>query len=289
MSNATIAYNRKQGQWEVCQGDDLVTFPPGKEGEAAARQQYLKFKDPQAYGAAYYLAYDLFRGIVPLQERIWRAAAIVAAGGVRPPYQVGEEPHTVARVKNQTKANTPQHNLHYIVKRSPASHRYACGCFDFINDAAPKVQGQKLCKHILAHKIMKIINRDLPAWPPLDPKILRLRELEAEKEKRLEERRCQNRIAQAKRVANRGPNIHEENRKQARQDGDGARQWARTAAANGTMTTPVHIHNRLAPSEETEQEKARVLAELFPEKYGETAVPVPQPTGEEIDDWFSYD
>ena len=146
------------------------TFPAGDEGHQAALLAQLKNDDPEVYGAAFYLAYDLFRGVEPLQERIWKAARMVAAGDVRPPYQAGEMRHTVARVKSQSKSG-PQLNYHYVVTRSPFGNgRYACGCTDYELDAAPRVEGQKLCKHILAIKIMKIINREPEAWPELNQK-----------------------------------------------------------------------------------------------------------------------
>lgn len=47
-------------------------------------------------------------------------------------------------------------------------------------------------------------------------------------------------------VAGRGENIAERNRRQARQDGDGARMWIRMAQANGRGTIPAHIWNRAA-------------------------------------------
>jgi hypothetical protein len=270
--NTNITYNRSLMQWEVATDAGIHSvFPPGDDGQQAAEMCKLKLDDPVAYAAAYYLAYDLFRGIQPLQDLIWRAAAIVAAGDVRPSYQVGEEPHTVARVKNQTKANTPQHNLHHIVKRSPHPNgRYTCDCWDFTNDSAPKVQGQKLCKHILAYKIMKVINREMQPWPALDPKIQWLRDQEAKKEAELEERRRQNKIAERRRVANRGENKFENARIKTSRGGEGAQRYALMAAANGAKTIPAHIYPQLIGGEETEKAKAAALAELFPEKYGKS-------------------
>ena len=50
--------------------------------------------------------------------------------------------------------------------------------------------------------------------------------------------------AEIARVANRGENIYYKHRRQARSDGDGARQWARMAYANGRTSIPAHIYDR---------------------------------------------
>lgn len=64
-------------------------------------------------------------------------------------------------------------------------------------------------------------------------------------------------------IAQRGPNIYEQQRKQARRDGDGARRWAAVAYCNGATSIPAHIMQRMAYSEETEKAKQKALNNLF--------------------------
>lgn len=203
MNKSTLTYNRSLMQWELADqsGSILAIYPPGNEGQQAAQVDQLKVDDPDLHAAAFYLAADLFRGHPELQKRVWRAADIVKNGDVRPPFQVGEQPHTVARVKSDSKSG-PQAKYHYVVTRSPANRRYACGCFDYESGAAPKIEGQKLCKHILAVKLMKIINRTAPPWPELDEKqkfLLEQRQKQAAQEAALDLQRQQ--LEQEKRAA----------------------------------------------------------------------------------------
>jgi hypothetical protein len=88
------------------------------------------------------------------------------------------------------------------------------------------------CSHYLAVRMARALAQ------PIKPTT------EAEKEAAYEARRQANRDAMAKRIASRGENIHERNRRRARSDGDGARQWARMAHANGRSTIPAHIYDR---------------------------------------------
>lgn len=67
---------------------------------------------------------------------------------------------------------------------------------------------------------------------------------EATRERAAEIRRQANKDAKERRIASRGENIHERNRRQARHDGDGARQYWRMAYANGRMTVSPEIAQR---------------------------------------------
>ena len=100
-----------------------------------------------------------------------------------------------------------------------------CGCKWAQFNATP-------CSHYLAVRMARALNQ------PIVPTT------EAEKEAACEARRQANKDAQALRVAARGENIYYNHRRQARSDGDGARQWARMAYANGRTSIPAHIYDR---------------------------------------------
>lgn len=88
------------------------------------------------------------------------------------------------------------------------------------------------CSHIIAVRMARALHQTAE---PLT---------EAEKEARGAARRQANRDAKERRIASRGENIAERNRRQARRDGDGARQYWRMAYANGTMTVSPEIAQR---------------------------------------------
>lgn len=88
------------------------------------------------------------------------------------------------------------------------------------------------CSHYLAVRMARALGQAIESAT------------EAEKEAACEARRLANRDAMARRIADRGENKYYKDRRQARQDGDGARQWARMAMANGRQTIPTHIYDR---------------------------------------------
>lgn len=162
---ATATYNRKMKQWEVTANGRLLSAHPA--GQQEAEQAAIQHNDPVIYGLAFYLAHDLFRGYPELNGRLWRAAEIVINGDVREPYHFNESRYTISRVKKTDPAPyemTGNHSRHYFINRSD-SGLYSCDCYDYINDHAPRIQGQKLCKHILAVKLMKLAERPFGAWP----------------------------------------------------------------------------------------------------------------------------
>lgn len=165
MSSVTsIHYNRKSRRWCAVTGNGALIsqHPPGKDGRQAAEQAAIKHDDPEIYALAFCLVADLFSDrCQDLHGRIWRGAAIAAAGDVREPYRI-DEPATIARVKASS-AETHHQNRHYIITRHQS--RYYCDCTDFANDHAPELNGHKLCKHILAVKLMKLAKRPFPTWP----------------------------------------------------------------------------------------------------------------------------
>lgn len=162
---ATATYNRKTKAWEVtANGRFLSTHPAGKQGQQEAEQAAIKHNDPEIYGLTFYLAHDLFRDYPELNGRLWRAAEIVINGDVRQPYHIDSRA-TVARVKSQN-PKPFEEGKHHTIDRPDPNGRYYCSCYDFTdNEKCPDVQGQKLCKHIIAVKLMKLAKRPFIAWP----------------------------------------------------------------------------------------------------------------------------
>lgn len=162
---AAATYNRKLKEWQVVSdGHILNRFPPGKENAELAMIAAIKFNDPTIYGLAFYLAYDLFQGYSDINGRLWRAAEIVINGDAREPYHIDGR-STVSRVRSQN-PKPFEEGKHYRIDRPDPNGRYFCSCYDHQdNDKCPAVHGQKLCKHILAVKLMKLAERPFIAWP----------------------------------------------------------------------------------------------------------------------------
>lgn len=137
-------------------------------------------------------------------NRYQKAAELVEAGRVR---LTGEETAVVSSSQTYTLTGSQ------------------CGCKWSQFNETP-------CSHYLAVRMARALNQ--PILPTT----------EAEKEAASEARRQANKDAMEKRIASRGENQYYKDRRQARHDGDGARQWARMAYANGRGTIPAHIHNR---------------------------------------------
>ena len=89
----------------------------------------------------------------------------------------------------------------------------------------------EICSHIIAARMARALGQPVGGS-------------EASRERAHAARVAANKEAEIARVAARGENIHERNRRRARSDGDGARQWARMAYANGRGTIPAHIYDR---------------------------------------------
>ncbi|MCA9975648.1 MAG: hypothetical protein KC413_07850 [Anaerolineales bacterium] len=88
------------------------------------------------------------------------------------------------------------------------------------------------CSHYLAVRMARALNQ--PFVPYTEQEIATLN--------RRDNRRATD--SQQAVVAGRGENIHERNQRQARRDGDGARQYWRMAYANGVATVAPEIHRR---------------------------------------------
>ncbi len=160
-----IRYNRKSKEYEIeHNGVIFATFPNSPENKQAAIQEAIKHDDPQAHAAAFYLHFDLFRNRPDLHPRIWKAARIVSAGGVFAPHILETRSKTAGYVASQSSGE-----FYNIQKWGNA---YECDCFDFHNNA-PKVEHQTLCKHIIAYKLMKIINRELTEFAESPHKIIK--------------------------------------------------------------------------------------------------------------------
>lgn len=156
MSKSTITYDDKKNQYQVSAGAEFLTFPGTPEGHQAAIEAGIKLDDPQVYAAAFYLAHDLFRHRRQLQARVWRAARLLVDGRVRKPFpQDGMQ--VKARVQPERDDN--RHPIPYRVRRFQTAS-YVCDCFDFLrNPSIPKVQGQRMCIHIMAYKVQKLVKQ----------------------------------------------------------------------------------------------------------------------------------
>lgn len=154
---STITYNRKYREYQVLDedGEVFATHQSGPAGKQMAVEASILHDDPAAHAAAYYLVHDLFRERADLHGRIWKAAALVATGKVFAAHPLRDNIITVAHVASM-------HQGYYPVQEFSMGH--ACDCLDFVNRQAPPVRNQRLCKHILALKIHKIINRPLPPF-----------------------------------------------------------------------------------------------------------------------------
>lgn len=162
---AKATYSRKSKEWQVVSDDCILNrFPSGKENAELAMIAAIRFNDPEVYALAFYLANDLFRDHPDVNGRLWRAAEIVINGDVKEPYHIDGR-STVSRVRSQN-PKPHEHGKHHRIDRPEPNGRYFCSCYDHQdNDKCPAIHGQKLCKHILAVKLMKLAERPLIAWP----------------------------------------------------------------------------------------------------------------------------
>lgn len=164
---AQVTYNARLRQYEVTAADNgrkISAHPAGKAGQREAEQAAISHNDPQLYALAYFLEHANYNGRPDAISRLWRAAEIAASGHVMEPYSVdGSE--TVARVKSQNPAPI-HHGQHHRIERH--GYRLTCSCSDFSSQNCPEVRGQKLCKHVLAVKLMRVLERPFGAWPPPD-------------------------------------------------------------------------------------------------------------------------
>jgi hypothetical protein len=159
ITKTQAVYNRSKKAYEVISpwGEIVATFPGGEKGKRAAELESIRTDDPQAYQVAADLRFNLFTSYPETWSRIWKAARIVADGQAFTAHPLspnsGQEAY---HVKSQ------REELFYTVTRE--SDLYACTCPDFDEFHAPTVQNQKLCKHIFAIKITKIMERPFPAY-----------------------------------------------------------------------------------------------------------------------------
>lgn len=155
----SIQYNPHTKQYDVKDAAGILeSFPNGDAGRQAARETALKANDAEAYAAAFYLANNLFRHRPDLRERIWSAAEIITEKRItRPPHYRQDDRH-VAIVHTDGK-------FHRIYK-TPAG-KYSCTCPDFQFKQAPRNGSQPLCKHIIAYKMIKVMDQGIPPHPTL--------------------------------------------------------------------------------------------------------------------------
>lgn len=154
---SSVVYDRKDKEYRISfDGVVYASFPSGQEGASAAGQTAIQHDDPQVYAAAFYLANDLFRTRPEIQKRVWKAALAIIQSRVFAAHPLCYQSNITAHVAAQNKEGF------YTVKRF--DNHYTCECFDYINYTAPKAETQPLCKHILAIKLHKIIDRPLPPY-----------------------------------------------------------------------------------------------------------------------------
>ena len=157
---STIHYNYKGREYEVSAetGALIAAYPSGDAGKQAAAEAALLHDDPHAHAAAFYLVHDLFRRRHDLHGRIWKAARLVASGQVYATHPLRQNMHTVAHVEGDGRF----YPVREFTDTNPPG--YTCDCHDYINYTAPVVSAQSLCKHIIALKMHRIIERPLPPF-----------------------------------------------------------------------------------------------------------------------------
>ena len=134
-----------------------MTFPSGANGRQQAAESSLLHDDPAAHAAAYYLVHDLLRNYTSLHMRIWKAARIVASGRAFAAHPLRSNMHVTAHM-------TASDGGFYPVSQFADGSGYTCDCADIIFNRAPRIKNQMLCKHILALKIYRLIERPLPPF-----------------------------------------------------------------------------------------------------------------------------
>ena len=154
----SVTYDPKTRQYQLRNSDDqtVEAFPAGDAGRQAAKERTVQLNDPQVYRLAWYYAYDLHRHRKDLFNRIWKAAQMVTEGKAQPRY-LADPVSLVARVQSSSQkrwSELHQENrpVEYGINKLP-NGRLSCHCFDHVN-AAPKVDNQPMCWHVIAAKIM---------------------------------------------------------------------------------------------------------------------------------------
>lgn len=138
MSTTSIRRNEQTGQWLVRSGDQTVEFEGSHTGWVQAHRLILALDYPQLVELVKRLITK--HDLPGLEERVWRAADIVASGQVT--FQPADRNNNVGCVRSQS-----GNDVYTIQKRE----RLLCLCEDYQSQRAPMLStGQRLCKHVLA-------------------------------------------------------------------------------------------------------------------------------------------
>lgn len=159
ITKTQAVYNRSLQLWQVIAPTGEITneFPKGEQGRNAATLEAIRQDDPNGYQCAADFRFNRFNLYPMTWPRIWKAARIVADEAVYMAHPLSQYNDREAyHVKSQSD------DLFYIVTRLDTF--YACTCPDCNLNHAPTIDGQKLCKHIFAVKIMKAMQREIPPY-----------------------------------------------------------------------------------------------------------------------------
>lgn len=122
MNNKSIAYNRKQSQWEYTINDELVdTAPKGQAGKQHLWDSRIKSEHPLAYNMLVNLRANT--GDEQIKQRAFKGAAILCDGLVLEKAQTDADT-VLARVA------TPNATLEYLVFQGGDKRLYSCSCPD---------------------------------------------------------------------------------------------------------------------------------------------------------------
>lgn len=161
ITKTQIKYNRSRKVYQVISpwGEIVNDFPSGPQGKRAAELEALRIDDEAAYKQAAFLRLHVFTAYPETHRRIWKAGRIAADGQV---YKA--HPLSQYNGREAYHVGSQSQEIFYTVTRDRDTEKYACTCPDFNEYHAPTIRGQKLCKHIFSIKIMKAIERPIPAY-----------------------------------------------------------------------------------------------------------------------------
>lgn len=136
---AFVSYNKTDKEWETeSSATGIISYPAGKEGEAAAQWKAIELSNP--------LLYILLQRMVSryphLKSRACKMGELVLAGKVFP---VPDPPDDglIAIVESRTEEDTA-HEITFD------GYHFRCDCDDYWRENAPRVRwhSQRTCIHI---------------------------------------------------------------------------------------------------------------------------------------------